>query len=52
VLQALFKARLEPRYQPIRDATLGIIFFGTPYRGNGKAVYGKALPNMAQTMTH
>jgi hypothetical protein len=52
VLQALFQARLEPRYQPIRDATLGIIFFGTPHRGTDKAVYGKVLANVAQTITH
>ena len=46
------QARLEPRYQIIRNTTLGIIFFGTPHRGSDKAVYGKVLANVAQTMTH
>ena len=50
-LQALLQARLEPRYETIRNATLGIIFFGTPHRGSDKAVYGKVLANVAQTIT-
>ncbi len=28
-----------------------IIFFGTPHRGSDKAVYGKVLANVAQTVT-
>jgi hypothetical protein len=50
--QALLQARLEPRYKSICDATLGIFFFGTPHRGSEKAVYGKILANVTQTMTH
>jgi hypothetical protein len=37
---------------PICDAALGILFFGTPHRGSDKAVYGKVLADVAQTMTH
>jgi hypothetical protein len=48
--QALLQARLEPRYRSICDVTLGIIFFGTPHRGSKKAVYGKVLANIAQTV--
>ncbi|MCJ1267070.1 hypothetical protein MMC22_006955, partial [Lobaria immixta] len=50
--EALLQARLEPQYQFICDATLGIIFFGTPHRGSEKALYGTVLENIAQTMTH
>lgn len=50
--QALFQARLESRYQSIRDATLGLIFLGTPHRGSDKATYGKVLANVAQFITH
>jgi hypothetical protein len=39
------------RYEMVRNATLGIIFFGTPHRGSDKAVYSKVLANVAQTMT-
>jgi hypothetical protein len=35
----------------VRNATIGIIFFGTPHRGSDKAVYSKVLANVAQTMT-
>jgi hypothetical protein len=48
----LLQARLEPRYKSICEDTLGILFFGTPHRGSEKAVYGKILANVAQTMTH
>ncbi|KAI9875725.1 MAG: hypothetical protein M1823_007413, partial [Watsoniomyces obsoletus] len=48
---ALLQARLEPRYEAVRSTTIGIIFFGTPHRGSDKAVYGKVLANVAQTMT-
>ncbi|KAK5525413.1 hypothetical protein LTR07_002565 [Exophiala xenobiotica] len=48
VQQALFQARLEARYQSIKDATLGLIFMGTPHRGSDKATYGKVLANVAQ----
>ncbi|KAI9887902.1 MAG: hypothetical protein M1823_000290 [Watsoniomyces obsoletus] len=50
--EALLQARLESRYEPIRDATRGLIFFGTPHRGSDKAVYGKVLANIAQKLTH
>lgn len=43
---------MEPRYQSIYDATLGLVFFGTPHRGSEKAVYGKVLANVAQTVAH
>lgn len=47
----MLQARLEPRYETIRNATIGIIIFGTPHRGSDKAVYGKVLANVAQIMT-
>jgi hypothetical protein len=50
--QALFQARLESRYEPIRTATLGLVFLGTPHRGSNKATYGKVLANVAQFMSH
>jgi hypothetical protein len=50
--QALFQARLEPRYQSIQDATLGLIFLGTPHRGSDKATYGKVLADVAQFIAH
>ncbi|KAH8693883.1 hypothetical protein BGW36DRAFT_463515 [Talaromyces proteolyticus] len=52
VKQALLQARLEPRYQAIKNTTLGIIFFGTPHRGSEKATYGKVLVNFAQLISH
>jgi hypothetical protein len=39
-------------YQPIHHATLGFLFFGTTHHGSDKAVYGKVLANIVQTMTH
>lgn len=50
--QALLQARLESRYQSIRDSTLGLIFLGTPHRGSDKATYGKVLSDVAQFMIH
>jgi hypothetical protein len=50
--QALLQARLEPLYQLVKDATLGLIFPGTPHRGSDKATYGKVLANVAQFITH
>ncbi|KIW35358.1 uncharacterized protein PV07_02057 [Cladophialophora immunda] len=52
VKQALFQAKLEPRYESIRDATVGLIFLGTPHRGSGKATYGKVLASVAQFVSH
>ncbi|OAP53696.1 hypothetical protein AYL99_12136 [Fonsecaea erecta] len=52
VKQALFQARLEARYQTIKDATVGLIFMGTPHRGSDKAAYGKVLSNAAQFLSH
>ncbi|KAH9203559.1 Alpha/Beta hydrolase protein, partial [Leptodontidium sp. 2 PMI_412] len=52
VKQALLQARLEPRCQAIKEATLGLIFLGTPHRGSDKATYGKVLANVAQFMSH
>jgi hypothetical protein len=46
------QARLESRYQPIKDATLGLIFMGTPHRGSDKAIYSKVLANVAQFVSH
>ncbi|KAJ9607048.1 hypothetical protein H2200_008120 [Cladophialophora chaetospira] len=51
VKQALFQARLETRYQSIKDATLGLIFMGTPHRGSDKATYGKVLASVAQCVS-
>jgi len=50
--QALLQARLEPQYKAIQDATLGILFFGTPHRGSDKATYGKVLATVAQKLSH
>lgn len=50
--QALLQARLEPQYKPIQDATLGILFFGTPHRGSDKASYGKILATLTQKLSH
>ena len=52
VKQALVWAHREPRYQSIKDHTLGIVFFGTPHRGSGKANYGKTLANVAAGVMH
>lgn len=52
VKQALVWAHMEPRYQNIKDHTLGIVFFGTPHRGSGKATYGKTLANVATGVMH
>ncbi|KAL8949253.1 MAG: hypothetical protein Q9222_004627 [Ikaeria aurantiellina] len=41
--QALAWARVESRYQQIKDHTLGIVFFGTPHRGSDFANYGQIL---------
>jgi hypothetical protein len=49
--QALLQARLEPRYKAIHDATLGILFFGTPHQGSDKATYGKVLATVAQKLS-
>ena len=45
------QARLERRYEAVREATLGIIFFGTPHRGSDEAGYGKVLADVAKSMT-
>jgi len=50
--QALLQAWLEPQYKAIQDATLGILFFGTPHRGSDKATYGNVLAKVAQTLSH
>ncbi|EXJ76155.1 uncharacterized protein A1O5_00663 [Cladophialophora psammophila CBS 110553] len=52
VKQALLQARLEPRFQSISDATLGLIFLGTPHRGSEKASYGNVLANVGKFLTH
>ena len=52
VKQALVWAHREPRYKPIKDHTLGIVFFGTPHQGSGKANYGKTLANLAAGVMH
>ncbi|KAM0796954.1 hypothetical protein BDR22DRAFT_892704 [Usnea florida] len=52
VKQALVWAHREPRYRAIKDHTLGIVFFGTPHRGSGKANYGKILANVAAGVMH
>ncbi|KAK4935621.1 hypothetical protein LTR10_023344 [Elasticomyces elasticus] len=50
--EALFQARLESRYQSIKDATVGLIFMGTPHHGSDTASYGKVLANAAQFLSH
>lgn len=52
VKQALAWAHREPRYQTLKDHTLGIVFFGTPHRGSEKANYGKTLANVATGVMH
>ena len=38
--------------QLIGEATVGIIFLGTPHRGSEKASYGKVLAKVATTVMH
>ncbi|KAN0067442.1 hypothetical protein V8E54_014532 [Elaphomyces granulatus] len=52
IKQALFQAKIEPQYQLIGEATVGIIFLGTPHRGSEKASYGKVLAKVATTVMH
>ncbi|KAN0070689.1 hypothetical protein V8E54_011558 [Elaphomyces granulatus] len=52
IKQALFQAKIEPQYQVISRATVGIIFLGTPHRGSEKASYGKVLAKVATTVMH
>ena len=52
VKQALVWAHRDPRYKLIKDHTLGIVFFGTPHQGSGKANYGKILANVAAGVMH
>ncbi|KAN0086965.1 hypothetical protein V8E54_000653 [Elaphomyces granulatus] len=52
IKQALFQAKIEPQYQTISEATVGIIFLGTPHRGSDKASYGEVLANVATTVMH
>ena len=47
VLKALLKAFLEPRYHGIKNATIGILFLGTPHQGSSMADYGRVLTNVA-----
>ncbi|OCK79674.1 hypothetical protein K432DRAFT_354452 [Lepidopterella palustris CBS 459.81] len=50
IKQALFQAKIEPRYNSISESTIGIVFLGTPHRGSEKAVYGKVLASLATTL--
>ena len=52
VPKALLKAFLETRYHGIKDATIGILFLGTPHRGSNMADYGKVLANVASWATN
>ncbi|KAN0070627.1 hypothetical protein V8E54_011496 [Elaphomyces granulatus] len=52
IKQALVQARIEPQYQAISEATVGIIFLGTPHRGSENAAYGKVLAGVAITVMH
>lgn len=36
----------------MKDATLGLIFMGTPHQGSDKAIYGEVLANVAQFISH
>ena len=47
MIQALFQAKLEHRYNSISESTIGIVFLGTPHRGSEKAAYGKVLATLA-----
>jgi hypothetical protein len=44
----MLQSWLESRYLSIKDATVGLIFMGTPHRGSDKATYGKVLASVAQ----
>jgi len=46
-MQALIDASLDPQYQPIRNATSGMVFLGTPHRGSAAADIGATVANVA-----
>lgn len=52
VKQVLVWANTEPQYKKILDHTVGVIFFGTPHQGAGKANYGTVLANVATGVMH
>ena len=50
MIQSLFQASIEQRYNSISESTVGIIFLGTPHRGSEKATYGTILSNIATSV--
>jgi len=52
VKQALIQAQYEPRYSSIRDASIGVLFFGTPHQENDKMTYGSVLANVARKLSY
>jgi len=51
-VQALIQAQYEPRYSSIRDASIGVLFFGTPHQENDKMTYGSVLANVARKLSY
>jgi hypothetical protein len=47
--QALVEARLNPENNPIRTATHGIAFFGTPHQGSGLSNVGEVVAKIVRT---
>lgn len=50
IKQALINAYHNPKYTPVRDATTGIAFFGTPHKGGNpnKVGFGSVIEKLAR----
>ncbi|ERF72769.1 hypothetical protein EPUS_09197 [Endocarpon pusillum Z07020] len=50
VKRALVEAKLDDKYQSVREATFGLIFFATPHRGSDHAKLGDIAAKVARTI--
>lgn len=48
IKQALLNAKEDPKYNTIRNATSGLVFFGTPHRGAKSVELGKIAARVAK----